>query len=98
MPPLEYLRDREGSTGKVGAVGFCYGGGVSNALAVAYPDLAASVPLYGHQAAAEDVPSIEALLMIHYAGLDERIDAGWPTYSEALTAHQKAISVHFARM
>lgn len=92
---FEYLRDHDGSTGKVGAVGFCYGGGVCNALAVAYPELAASVPYYGRQAAAEDVPGIEAPLMIHYAGNDERINAGWPAYSEALKANQKAFSVHF---
>ncbi len=92
---FEYLRDHEGSTGKVGAVGFCYGGGVCNALAVAYPDLAASVPFYGRQPAAEDVPSIEAPLMIHYAGLDDRINAGWQAYSDALRANQKEFSVHF---
>lgn len=92
---FEFLRDHDGSTGKVGAVGFCYGGGVCNALAVAYPELAASVPYYGRQASAEDVPSIQAPLMIHYAGNDERINAGWPAYSEALSANQKAFSVHF---
>lgn len=92
---FEFLRDHELSTGKVGAVGFCYGGGVCNALAVAYPDLAASVPFYGRQPPAEDVPSIVAPLMIHYAGLDERINAGWPAYSEALKANQKKFSVHF---
>ncbi|NDW44962.1 YghX family hydrolase [Ruegeria sp. PrR005] len=92
---FEFLRDHEGSTGKVGAVGFCYGGGVCNALAVAYPDLAASVPFYGRQPAVEDVPAIEAPLMIHYAGLDDRINAGWPAYSEALRAGQKAFTVHF---
>ncbi|MEL7461953.1 MAG: YghX family hydrolase [Pseudomonadota bacterium] len=92
---FEFLRDHDGSTGKVGAVGFCYGGGVCNALAVAYPDLAASVPFYGRQAAAEDVPGIVAPLLIQYAGLDERINAGWPAYSEALAANQKEFSVHF---
>ncbi len=92
---FEYLRDHEGSTGKVGAVGFCYGGGVCNALAVAYPDLAASVPFYGRQPAAEDVPAIEAPLLIHYAGLDDRINEGWEAYSEALRANQKEFSVHF---
>jgi carboxymethylenebutenolidase len=90
----EYLRDREDTT-RVGCVGFCYGGGVCNALAVAYPDLAGSVPFYGRQAAAEDVPQIEAPLMIHYAGLDERINEGWPAYSEALAANQKKFTVHF---
>lgn len=92
---FEFLRDHDGSTGRVGAVGFCYGGGVCNALAVAYPDLAASVPFYGRQPDAASVPSIEAPLMIHYAGLDDRINAGWPAYSEALKANQKAFSVHF---
>ncbi|QFS81357.1 YghX family hydrolase [Roseivivax sp. THAF197b] len=92
---FEFLRDHDGSTGKVGAVGFCYGGGVCNALAVAYPELAASVPFYGRQPAAEDVPAIEAPLLIHYAGLDERINEGWNAYSEALRANQKAFSVHF---
>jgi len=92
---FEFLRDHEGSTGKVGAVGFCYGGGVCNALAVAYPDLAASVPYYGRQPDAADVPAIEAPLMIHHAGNDERINAGWPAYEAALTEHQKEYSVHF---
>ncbi|QJF50000.1 YghX family hydrolase [Roseobacter ponti] len=92
---FEFLRDHKDSTGKVGAVGFCYGGGVCNALAVAYPDLAASVPFYGRQPAAEDVAGIEAPLMIQYAGLDERINAGWPAYSEALATSQKEFTVHF---
>lgn len=92
---FEFLRDHEGSTGKVGAVGFCYGGGVCNALAVAYPDLGASVPFYGRQPAAEDVPSIQAPLMIQYAGLDDRINEGWQAYSDALQANQKEFSVHF---
>lgn len=86
----EFLRGHEGSTGKVGAVGFCYGGGVCNALAVAYPDLAASVPFYGRQPAVEDVAKIEAPLMLHYAGLDERINAGWPAYEDALKAAGKS--------
>ncbi|MEP1613524.1 MAG: dienelactone hydrolase family protein, partial [Roseobacter sp.] len=92
---FEFLRDHDGSTGKVGAVGFCYGGGVCNALAVAYPDLAASVPFYGRQPAAEDVAGIQAPLMIQYAGLDERVNAGWDAYSQALRANQKDFTVHF---
>ncbi|OWU86492.1 dienelactone hydrolase [Oceanicola sp. 22II-s10i] len=92
---FEFLRDHEGSTGKVGCVGFCYGGGVCNALAVAYPDLAASVPFYGRQPDAADVPAIEAPLMIHYAGLDERINAGWEAYGAALEENGKEFSVHF---
>ena len=92
---FEFLRDHDGSTGKVGAVGFCYGGGVCNALAVAYPDLAASVPYYGRQPEAAEVPAIEAPLMVQLAGLDERINAGWPAYEAALEEHQKQYSVHF---
>lgn len=90
----EHLLTRDDSTGKVGAVGFCYGGGVCNALAVAYPELAASVPFYGRQAAAADVPKIQAPLLLHYAGLDERINAGWPEYEAALQAHGKVYEAH----
>ena len=92
---FEFLRDHDDTTGKVGAVGFCYGGGVCNALAVAYSDLAASVPFYGRQPDAADVPAIQAPLMIHYAGLDERVNAGWDAYSDALRVNQKEFSVHF---
>ncbi len=90
----EFLRAHESSTGKVGAVGFCYGGGVCNALAVAYADLAASVPFYGRQPATEDVPKIEAPLMLHYAGLDERVNAGWPDYEAALKANGKTYEAY----
>ena len=89
---FEFLRDSPESTGKVGCVGFCYGGGVCNALAVAYPDLAASVPFYGRQPAAGDVPAIKAPLLIHYAGLDDRINAGAEAYAEALRANGKAFT------
>lgn len=92
---FEFLRDHEASTGRVGCVGFCYGGGVCNALAVAYPDLAASVPFYGRQPAAEDVPRIEAPLMIHYAALDDRINAGAAAYAQALRDNGKEFSEHF---
>ncbi|TRW95472.1 dienelactone hydrolase family protein [Paracoccus sp. M683] len=85
----EHLMGREDSTGKVGAVGFCYGGGVCNALAVAYPELAASVPFYGRQAAVEDAAKIQAPLLLHYAGMDERINEGWPAYEAALKAAGK---------
>lgn len=91
----EFLRDHDSSTGKTGCVGFCYGGGVCNALAVAYADLDASVPFYGRQADAADVPAIAAPLMIHYAGLDRRVNAGWQDYSDALKTAQKDFSVHF---
>lgn len=92
---FEHLVGHADSTGKVGAVGFCYGGGVCNALAVAYPNLAASVPFYGRQAAADDVPAIQAPLLLHYAELDERINAGWPAYEAALKQHGKTYTAHF---
>jgi carboxymethylenebutenolidase len=92
---VEHLLARDDSTGKVGCVGFCYGGGVCNALAVAYPELSASVPFYGRQPATEDVAKIEAPLLIHYAALDERVNEGWPAYEEALEANDKAYTVHF---
>jgi len=92
---FEHLVDHADSTGRVGAVGFCYGGGVCNALAVAYPNLGCSVPFYGRQADAADVPAIQAPLQLHYAGLDERINAGWPAYEAALIEHGKEFSVHF---
>ena len=92
---FEYLRDHEDSTGKVGAVGFCYGGGVCNALAVAYPEMAASVPYYGRQPKASEVPAIKAPLLIHYAETDERINAGWLPYQAALLSNQKRFEVHF---
>jgi len=92
---FEHLVEHAESTGKVGAVGFCYGGGVCNALAVAYPNLAASVPYYGRQAEIADVPAIAAPLLLHYAENDERINAGWPAYEAALTQHGKAYTAHF---
>lgn len=83
---VEFLMTHEASTGKVGITGFCYGGGIANAAAVAYPELKAAVPFYGRQPAPADVPKIRASLLIHYAGLDERINAGWPDYEAALKA------------
>lgn len=91
---FEFLLNHEGSTGKVGAVGFCYGGGVVNAIAVAYPELAAGVPFYGRQPAAGDVAAIKAPLLLQYAELDERINAGWPAYEEALKAAGANYSAH----
>lgn len=91
---VEHLMGHAAVNGKVGIVGFCYGGGVCNAAAVAYPELAASVPFYGRQAAAEDVPKIQAPLLLHYAGLDERINEGWPAYEAALQEHGKTYEAH----
>lgn len=90
----EHLAGRADSTGKVGCVGFCYGGGVCNALAVAYPELNASVPFYGRQAKAEDVPRIQAPLLLHYGELDKRINEGWPAYEAALKQHGKIYEAH----
>ena len=92
---FSHLQTHSLSTGKVGAVGFCYGGGVCNALAVAFEDMACSVPFYGRQASAEDVPMIQAPLMLHYGGLDERINKGWPAYEAALQEHGKSYVAHF---
>lgn len=91
---FEFLLGHPDSTGKVGATGFCYGGGVVNALAVAYPELGAGVPFYGRQAAAEDVPKIEAPLLRQYAGLDDRINEGWPAMEAALQANDKVYEAH----
>lgn len=90
----EFLAAHDDTTGKVGCVGFCYGGGVCNALAVAYPELGASVPFYGRQASAEDVPKIQAPLLLQYAELDERINEGWPAYEAALKEHGKTYTAH----
>lgn len=81
-----YLKKLPQGNGKVGVTGFCYGGGVANFLATRIPDLAASVPFYGGQPPAEEAARIKAPLLIHYAENDERINAGWPKYEEALKA------------
>ncbi len=88
------LKARPECTGKIGAVGFCFGGGIVNMLAVRLPDLAAGVPYYGAQPKADDVARIKAPLMIHYAGLDERINAGWPAYEAALKANNTRYEMH----
>lgn len=86
---VRFLQGHESCTGKVGCVGFCFGGWMANTLAVKVADLAASVPFYGGQPSSADVPSINAPLLIHHAGLDERINAGWPAYRSALEAAGK---------
>jgi len=85
---LRWLQARPDCTRQVGAVGFCFGGGMANTLAVRMgPDLAAAVAFYGMQPAAADVPKIKAAVQLHYASLDTRITAGWPAYEEALKAN-----------
>jgi carboxymethylenebutenolidase len=86
---IEWLMQHDASTGKVGITGFCYGGGVANAAAVAYPELAAAVPFYGRQPDAKDVARIKAPLLLHYGELDTRINEGWPAYEKALKADGK---------
>ena len=83
---VEFLQGHPDCTGKVGSVGFCYGGGVSMSLAVRQPELGAAVAYYGRHPSAEDAARIEAPLMIHHGELDERINAGWPAFEEALEA------------
>lgn len=85
-----WLKAHPEGNGKVGVVGFCFGGGISNALAVRMgADLNAAAPYYGGQAPVADVPKIQAPLMLHYAGLDARVNGGWPAYEEALKANNK---------
>ncbi|HEI8865076.1 TPA: dienelactone hydrolase family protein [Serratia odorifera] len=91
---IEFLMKNEAVNGKVGITGFCYGGGVANAAAVAYPELAAAVPFYGRQPKADDVPRIKAPLLIHYAELDTRINEGWPAYEAALKANDKVYQAY----
>lgn len=85
----EVLKKHKECNGKVGVVGFCFGGGIANLMAVRIPDLAAAVPFYGGQPPAEDVPKIKAPLLLHYAALDTRVNEGWPAYEEALKKNHK---------
>ena len=84
-----YLKSHPECNGTVGVVGFCFGGWVANMMAVNLPDLAAAVPFYGMQPAEEDVAKIQAPLLLHYAGLDTRVNEGWPQYETALKKYHK---------
>jgi carboxymethylenebutenolidase len=91
---FEYLKSHPDCNGKVGVVGFCFGGWISNMMAVRIPDLAAAVPFYGGQPTADDVPKIKAPLLLHYASLDTRVNEGWPAYETALKANNKEYTAH----
>jgi carboxymethylenebutenolidase len=89
-----HLKAHPECNGKVGVVGFCFGGWISNMMAVRIPDLSAAVPFYGGQPAVEDVPKIKAPLLLHYAGLDTRVNEGWPAYEKALKENNKEYSAY----
>ena len=90
-----FLKSHPDCTGKIGAVGFCFGGGIVGLFATRMPDLAAAVPFYGTQPSAADTAKIKAPLLIHYAGLDDRINGGWPAWEAALQANKIRYQVHF---
>jgi carboxymethylenebutenolidase len=90
----EFLKTNPGCTGNVGVVGFCFGGWVANMMAVRIPDLSASVPFYGSQPSADEVPAIKAPLLLHFAGLDTRINEGWPAYEAALKKYKKEYTAY----
>lgn len=90
----EYLKNHKDCNGKIGVVGFCFGGGIANMMAVRIPGLAASVPFYGGQPATEDVPKIKAPLLLHYAALDTRVNEGWPAYEKALKENHKEYTAY----
>ncbi|HDF8568206.1 TPA: dienelactone hydrolase family protein [Enterobacter hormaechei subsp. hoffmannii] len=91
---IEFMKNHPEATGKVGITGFCYGGCVSNAAAVAYPELDCAVPFYGRQPRVEDVPKISAPLLLHYAELDKNINEGWPAYEAALKSNNKVYEAY----
>lgn len=89
---FDFLKTHPDCTGKIGVVGFCFGGWISNMMAVRIPELAAAVPFYGGQPPVEDVPKIKAPLLIHYGELDTRVNEGWPAYEKALKENNKEYS------
>jgi carboxymethylenebutenolidase len=90
----DYLKNHKDCNGKIGVVGFCFGGGIANMMAVRIPELSAAVPFYGGQAATEDVPKIKAPLLLHYAALDTRVNEGWPAYEAALKENKKEYTAY----
>jgi carboxymethylenebutenolidase len=90
----EYLKANKDCNGKVGVVGFCFGGWIANMMAVRIPDLAAAVPFYGGQPAAEDTPKIKAPLLLHYGELDTRVNEGWPAYEASLKENKKEYTAY----
>jgi carboxymethylenebutenolidase len=90
-----WLHDHPEANGKVGVVGFCFGGGVANTLAVRLPEIiTAAVPFYGRQPSAEDAAKIKAPLLLHYAELDKRVNEGWPAYEAALKQAGVSYTMH----
>ena len=92
---FEYLKNHQDCDGNIGVVGFCFGGWISNMMAVRLPDLKAAVPFYGGQPSAEETAKIKAPLLLQYAGLDKRVNAGWPEYEKALKANNVEYMAHF---
>jgi len=88
------LKDYDGCSGNVGVVGFCFGGWISNMMAVRVPELKAAVPFYGGQPSAEETAKIKAPMLLQYAGLDKRVNEGWPAYEEALKANNKEYTAY----
>jgi carboxymethylenebutenolidase len=89
-----YLKKHPGCNGKIGVVGFCFGGWIANMMAVRIPDLSAAVPFYGVQPPKELVPQIKAPLLLHYAGLDTHVNEGWPAYESALKENNKEYTAY----
>jgi carboxymethylenebutenolidase len=94
LAAVDFLASHEASTGKVGVVGFCWGGALANQVAVHSPDVAAVVPYYGRQPSAEEAAKIEAPILLQYAGLDDRINAGIEEYEQALQAADVDYTIH----